>query len=320
MAGERVPRLPRNSLQCLKRSGIKFLSAETYEAILLTSKSTVLCIKYLLESGFFYVLTKNLSSDPVELLFSSLRQMAGGNDCLDARAVTFSLERILRTGSLCPSQASNIENGQTVLSRHGASLNVTSSELDVPAEATAQETTHDSTETAQVAPARFTGTEDIVMHIDELFTSLKATPLQRPPSTIAYITGFVARAVEEWRTHRFCPPVHQWDRPSPVLMGLIDLQSRGGLTFPKSEFVTVLVSVKKAVDIALPHIKKSNVRQQLAELLLPRLEQCPLFVCPARDDHAASILSVVFDKFMRPLLANVGATVTDRAAYREKLA
>lgn len=55
-----------------KRSGKKFISAETYEAILLTSKSTVLCVKFLLESGFFYVLTRNLSSDPVELLFSSL--------------------------------------------------------------------------------------------------------------------------------------------------------------------------------------------------------------------------------------------------------
>ncbi|XP_075533977.1 uncharacterized protein LOC142567693 isoform X2 [Dermacentor variabilis] len=205
----------------------------------------------------------------------------------------------------------------------GASLNVTSSELDVPAEATAQATTHDSTETAQVAPARFTGSEDLVMHIDELFTSLKV--MQRPPSTIAkasiaYIAGFVARAVEDRRTCSFCPPLHQSDGPSPVLMGLIDLQSRVGLTFPKSEFVTVLVTVKKAVNIALPRIKKSKVRQQLAELLLPRLEQFPLFVCPARDDHAASTLSVVFDKFMRPLLANVGATVTDRAAYRKKLA
>ncbi|KAK8759040.1 hypothetical protein V5799_003328 [Amblyomma americanum] len=92
------------------------------------------------------------------------------------------------------SSVSNVENGQTVLSMHGASLNVTSSELDVPAEATAQATTHDSTETAQVAPARFTRTEYFVMHIDELFTSLKAMPPQRPPSTIAnasiaYIAG-----------------------------------------------------------------------------------------------------------------------------------
>ncbi|XP_077501240.1 uncharacterized protein LOC144112037, partial [Amblyomma americanum] len=148
--------------------------------------------------------------------------------------------------------------------------------------------------------------------------------VQRPPSSItnasiAYLAGFVARAVEERRTCSFCPALHQSDG-SPLLMGLISLQSRGGLTYPRSELVSVLVAIKKAVDIALPHIKKSNVRQQLAELLLPRIQQCPLFVCGAREDHAASTVSVVFDKFVRPLLSNVGATVTDRAAYRKKLA
>lgn len=101
--------------------------------------------------------------------------------------------------------------------------------------------------------------------------------VQRPPSTIvnasiAYIAGFVAKAVEERRTCTFCPSLHQSDGSSPVLMGLISLKSRGGLTFPKPEFVMVLVTIKKAVDIALPHIKKSNVRQQLAELILPHLE------------------------------------------------
>ncbi|KAM7307482.1 uncharacterized protein ISCGN_011118 [Ixodes scapularis] len=197
-----------------KRSGKKFLSAETYEALLLTSKFTGLCVKFLLESGFFFnVLSRNLSSDPVELLFSSLRQMAGGNDCLDARAVTFNLERILRTGNLCPSHSSNVENGQAVLSIHGASMSVTSPVVDVPAEATAQAATHVSTETFQVALASCTAPQDFVMEIDGLFTPLKALPLQRPPPTIvnasiAYIAGFVARAVEERRTCSFCPSLH----------------------------------------------------------------------------------------------------------------
>ncbi|XP_075742799.1 uncharacterized protein LOC119169794 [Rhipicephalus microplus] len=149
--------------------------------------------------------------------------------------------------------------------------------------------------------------------------------VQRPPSTIvnasiAYTAGFVAKAVEERRTCTFCPSLYQSDGSSPVLMGLISLKARGGQTFPKPDFVMVLVTTKKAVDIALPHIKKSNVHQQLAELILPHLEQCPLFVCPARDEHGASTLSVVFDKFIKPLLSNVGAAVTDRAAYRKKLA
>ncbi|XP_077544356.1 uncharacterized protein LOC144156283 [Haemaphysalis longicornis] len=204
-------------------------------------------------------------------------------------------------------------------------MSVTSPVLDVPAEATAQAATHVSTETSQVALASCTAPQDFVMEIDGLFTPLKALPLQRPPSTIvnasiAYIAGFVARAVEERRTCTFCPSLHQSGASSPLLMGLISLKSRGGLTFPKPEFVMVLVTIKKAVDIALPHIKKSNVRQQLGELILPHLEQCPLFVCPARDEHGASTLSVVFDKFIKPLLSNVGAAVTDRAAYRKKLA
>ncbi|KAL1476183.1 hypothetical protein MTO96_036703 [Rhipicephalus appendiculatus] len=208
-----------------KRSQKKFLSAETYEALLLTSKSTVLCVKYLLESGFYYVLTRNFSSDPVELLFSSMRQMAGGNDWLDARAVTFSLERILRTGTLCPSEASNVENVQSAL--------------------------------------RFTETDDVVVQIDELFTSLEAMPMKRLPSTIAnasiaYIAGFVAKAVEERKICSFCPSLHQSDGSGPALMGLISLQSRGGLTFPKPEFVTVLVTVKKAVDVAPAAHKKEQ--------------------------------------------------------------
>lgn len=75
----------------------------------------MLCVKYLLDSGFFYVLTRNLSSDPVEALFSALRQMAGCNDCLDARSVTFCLKKLLQTGVICASQASNVADGQSVM-------------------------------------------------------------------------------------------------------------------------------------------------------------------------------------------------------------
>ncbi|KAL3225052.1 hypothetical protein MRX96_026147 [Rhipicephalus microplus] len=115
----------------------------------------------------------------------------------------------------------------------------TSPVLDVPAEATAQAATLVSTETPQVALASCAVPEDVVMEIDGLFTPLKALPLQRPPSTIvnasiAYIAGFVAKAVEERRTCTFCPSLHQSDGSSPVLMGLISLKSRGGPNFPKA--------------------------------------------------------------------------------------
>lgn len=296
-----------------KSSGKKFLSNETYEALLLTSKSTVMCVKFLLESGFFYVLTRNLSSDPVELLFSALRQMAGGNDCLDARAVTFSLEKVLRTGIMCASQASNVGSSHNALSLQGATC--TSVTYVPPVNSILKE---------QASPSSLVPPEDVVEDVKEVLAGLQVMPLRRPPSTvetasIAYIAGFVVKAVEERRTCSFCPILHEMNPSTQAVMGLISLQDRGGLQFPKPEFVSVLVALKRAVDIALPHVGKSNVLMQLKTLILPHLERCPLFTCPARDDHAATTLSIVVTKFVKPLLANVGATVTDKAAYRKKL-
>nr|XP_054926329.1 uncharacterized protein LOC129384752 [Dermacentor andersoni] len=56
--------------------------------------------------------------------------MAGCNDCLDARAVTFGLEKLLRTGILCASQASNVGNGQIVMSMYSASTSTQLSRVD----------------------------------------------------------------------------------------------------------------------------------------------------------------------------------------------
>ncbi|XP_054920321.1 uncharacterized protein [Dermacentor andersoni] len=56
--------------------------------------------------------------------------MAGCNDCLDARAVTFGLEKLLRTGILCASQASKVGNGQSVMSMYSASTSTQLSRVD----------------------------------------------------------------------------------------------------------------------------------------------------------------------------------------------
>lgn len=86
-----------------------FISNETYQALTLTTLSTVECVKYLLNNGFYYVLTRKFSSDPVESLFSSIRAMNGGNDASDAKASTFAINKILQTGLLLHSDASNVQ-------------------------------------------------------------------------------------------------------------------------------------------------------------------------------------------------------------------
>ena len=44
----------------------QFLTEETYEAVVLTTKSTVACIRYLLRQGFNFVLTRKFSTDKIE--------------------------------------------------------------------------------------------------------------------------------------------------------------------------------------------------------------------------------------------------------------
>lgn len=100
-------------LESIKRESQKsenqFLTNETFEALILTTASTVKCVRYLLNDGFHFVLTRSFNSDPIELFFSGLRQTAGGNDMLDCRAVTFSMNKVLKTGLISIPSSTNID-------------------------------------------------------------------------------------------------------------------------------------------------------------------------------------------------------------------
>ncbi|KAG0423903.1 hypothetical protein HPB47_000341 [Ixodes persulcatus] len=82
------------------KSWVKSLTKETYEATIMTTRSTVAVIEYLLtDLKFKYVLTRPLNSDPVESLFSCFRQFNGGNDRVDARTAVFTAEKLLKLES-----------------------------------------------------------------------------------------------------------------------------------------------------------------------------------------------------------------------------
>ncbi|XP_049513919.1 uncharacterized protein LOC125941048 [Dermacentor silvarum] len=86
-----------------------FISLETYEALQITTRSTVESTKFLLRSGFVYVLTAKFSSDPVEALFSTVRQLNGSNDQTDARAALSSLQKVLAMGIIHSSASGSTE-------------------------------------------------------------------------------------------------------------------------------------------------------------------------------------------------------------------
>jgi hypothetical protein len=82
-----------------KKQKQRGLTKETHEAVLFTTKSTVDSVRFLITVyGFAFVLTRRFSSDDIEQLFGTVRQMVGGNFKLDARSWTYSFEKILRTG------------------------------------------------------------------------------------------------------------------------------------------------------------------------------------------------------------------------------
>lgn len=108
-----IQSIPCEEKKKIKDEKLKFLTKETYQALLIASLSTVQCVKYLLdELKFKFVLTRRLSSDNVEQFFGAVRQMAGGNSNCDAVSVSQSFEKILRTGI-----AETSVNGNTILRR-----------------------------------------------------------------------------------------------------------------------------------------------------------------------------------------------------------
>lgn len=85
----------------------KFTS-ETFEALLLTSRSTSECIN-LLQTGFIFVLSRNLSSDDIEQFFSHLRHKGGFNDAMDVRSCIYAIEATLQTGIIAGSSHGNVQ-------------------------------------------------------------------------------------------------------------------------------------------------------------------------------------------------------------------
>jgi hypothetical protein len=87
---------------------IRGLTKETAEALTFTAKSTNMCIHYLIsELNFFYVLTRNFSSDAVESIFSNVRLRGGSNDLTDSKAAEYALRQILRSGLIKSVKSTN---------------------------------------------------------------------------------------------------------------------------------------------------------------------------------------------------------------------
>ncbi|KAH8035036.1 hypothetical protein HPB51_003877 [Rhipicephalus microplus] len=197
------------------RSQKEFLTKETYEAFLLTTYSTVACIKYLLqEEKFLFVLTRKFNSDPIESLFGTLRMSSGCNDMLNVRSVLQGLEKVLKTGLAASSMASNVARRKCALMSTGTLLAEASLSL-------AQQPPQ--LQRATCALQRINATV-LPQHLPSL--EISAT---------VYVGGYIARVINEHMRCGSCTAVCTKPASNQPILQFTRSQDRGGLLYPSDQ-------------------------------------------------------------------------------------
>ncbi|KAL1414067.1 hypothetical protein MTO96_000974 [Rhipicephalus appendiculatus] len=268
-----------------------FLTAETYQALLLTTYSTVYCIRYLLlTERFHFVLTRKFSSDPVESLFGTLRRSVGCNDQLDVRAAISGLEKVLKTGIAATSQDSNVVR----------------TEEAGPSKGILPESTKASEGSAELPAVAVS-----VLKCLELPTIPKFPTLQL--SAVVYVGGYIARVVREHMECESCCAVTSKPLTKQPLQQLTWHQDRGGLLYPSDKLLHVLETLRRFVQTALE--KKPLLQKPLKTLLeaaVPAVSESGLLHC-SNVQHHQDLAELVCAKFIKPLLVNYACAATDKS-------
>lgn len=277
------------SSKALKMKG---LTKETYDAIIFTVESTVSCIIHLLQSGFFYVLTRHFSGDPVEAMFSSVRMGGGSNDMTDSRTAQNAIKRILKSGLLISAANANVAHKQN-------------SDICSKITSTEEDDTHSGT---------------LIMlpeHINVLLESIRFPSMfvnvNLETATQALVCGYLVRVIEEKTECSSCVNNISIPATETPLMEMINHLDRGGLRYPQHQFVSLIIALQRFVEAALPYLKKSTcLLKTITQYVLPAMSQSPILKCSNEEDHQTIVAQLIVQKFVKPMLFNVGKKHTDR--------
>ncbi|KAG0431933.1 hypothetical protein HPB47_021325 [Ixodes persulcatus] len=222
-------------------SGNGAFTGETFQALLFTTKSTVETTRYLLTQGINYVLTRKLNSDPIEAVFGRVRYMCGGNDMLDARAVTAALDQIVKSKFARPPEVVTCD---TDVDKLVSSLSVTFSD-----------------------------------DLKELRKCTSAPPLSVTSSGLAYVGGYIAKLITDFGCESCAMLLTTSDKDQP-LYALLRGQERSGLAYPRPEFLALLNGIVTFFEKIAKHLPRTHVLEVLQLLVEPHLEDVPLLNCP----------------------------------------
>ncbi|XP_064480056.1 uncharacterized protein LOC135393663 [Ornithodoros turicata] len=271
----------------------QFFTKETYEALLMTTHSTVACVRHLLqEEKFGFVLTRKFSSDAVESLFGALRRSQGCNDQMNVKSTLHALERILKTGIVSASQHSNVSHtvssNSNIVVTNVAHQAPTTSPFNIPSEA-----------------------EYILQRLSE--PRQECLPSLQLSAT-THVGGFIARVVVEKVHCENCCQLVLKAKSNQASQGLTMHQDRGGLLYPSDDLVYLLCILRQFAEAVLS--SKPKPTRPLSTLLhfaVPAVSECPLLKCSANTkEHRHELVQLICTKFFRPLLTNHAFHVTDR--------
>lgn len=125
-------------------------------------------------------------------------------------------------------------------------------------------------------------------------------------ASIALIGGYLARALSERLSCESCIQLVEKPKGNAPVDGLIGYQDRGGLKYPTKELVTVLIGLKRFVDMMLFHGKSiSKLLETSVEHAVDVLVDIPILVCENKEaGHRKMFLGLLCRKFIKPLLTN----------------
>lgn len=265
----------RNIQEVSIASGKGEFTDETYQALLFTTKATVETTRLLLGRGMKYVLTRNFNSDPVEALFGRLRSMCGGNDVLDARAVTIALDNIVKGKAIPLKQM--------------------------------QATDTHAEELASAVP------QEVIAQLENLKGHFLNPSPSVTYSGLVYVGGYLVKLISEFGCDACVMMVTMTNKGDPFFT-LLDEQNKSGLHYPNRMFLALLDSIVAFFEAASKHLPRTKVHEVLQLLVAPYLEQSPILDCPedVGNGHQRSTTNVIAEKFVRLLLVNYIKMVTEK--------
>lgn len=280
------------------------LTLQTYQAIILTTKSTVACIQFLLKEGVQYVLTRKFSSDDVESFFGAVRQLGGRNDVTNALTAVNAITKIVKTGIVTRVKDSNTISSQTTIIKSNFKTYCT----------------------VDIEPDKVQDGCKATLHADLTLLERINWPPPRGvfSATVGIVGGYLVRTIEDNIECVDCQLLLGSPRTIAPSSAIINNLDRGGLRYPKPEFVHVLIILDRLTkEILEKENLKIKVLQALVEFLMPYLTKNSIFTCSVdktsnSKDHTIALCSLVLKKFLKFYVTNYGNKCTEDYNVQKK--